>query len=239
MKQHYKKYKQEEHAVWKLLFDRQKENLRKRASKEYNNCLKAMAPCLNRETIPNFEEINTFFKEYTGWEIHVVPGLIPVDEFFDLLAEKKFCSSTWLRSKEQIDYLEEPDMFHDIFGHIPLLMNPTFSRFTEEFGKLGQQFKNNEEMLVKLQRIYWFTIEFGLIEENGELKIYGAGIASSYGETNHIFNSKLQHLKYDIHQVMNCEFHTDHIQDKYFVIESFNELFNSLDKLKVQLKKTA
>jgi phenylalanine-4-hydroxylase len=239
MKQYYKNYTQEEHRVWKLLFDRQEKNLQGKASKEYKDCLKKLAPCLNADSIPNFEEMNRFFKKHTNWQIQVVPGLIPVNEFFDLLAEKKFCSSTWLRTKEQIDYLEEPDMFHDIFGHIPLLINPTFSRFAQEFGQLGQQFKNDEAILVKLQRIYWFTIEFGLIRENGEIKIYGAGIASSYGEANHIFESELLHLEYDIHEVMDCQFHTDRIQDKYFVIESLEELIKSIQELTVKLKRTA
>ena len=239
MKQQYENYTQEEHQVWSLLFNRQQENLNRKASKIYNDCLKTLATCLNAQTIPNFDEMNNFFKKHTGWQIQVVPGLIPVDEFFNLLAEKKFCSSTWLRKKEQIDYLEEPDMFHDIFGHIPLLINPTFSKFAQEFGKLGQQYKNDEAMLVRLQRIYWFTIEFGLIRENGELKVYGAGIASSYGETNHIFESELQHLEYNIHEVMDCEFHTDSIQEKYFVIESFEDLNKSIQELTIKLKKTA
>ena len=239
MKQNYENYTIEDQAVWSLLFKRQKENLAIKGSKEYNDCLNLLAPCLNAGSIPNFEQMNSFFKTQTGWEIHVVPGLIPVDQFFDLLAEKKFCSSTWLRNREQIDYLEEPDMFHDIFGHIPLLLNPTFSKFAQAFGKLGQQYKDNEEMLVKLQRIYWFTIEFGLIKQNGELKVYGAGIASSFGETNHVFDSKLAHIKYEINEVIECEFHTDIIQEKYFVIESLEELYLSLNKLSRKLKKSA
>lgn len=239
MKQHYVNYTSEEQHVWRLLFKRQIENLKGKASRTYSECLNTLKPCLHADAIPNFEDMNTFFKKHTGWEIKVVPGLIPVQDFFDLLAEKKFCSSTWLRTRDQIDYLEEPDMFHDIFGHIPLLIHPTFSKFAQEFGKLGQQFKNDEQMLLSLQRIYWFTIEFGLIREEGQLKVYGAGIASSYGETNHIYTSKLQHLEYDIHQVMNCEFHTDRIQDKYFVIDSFDDLYNSLQELSNQLKKSA
>jgi phenylalanine-4-hydroxylase len=237
MKQHYENYSQEDQEVWKLLFNRQKENLSLKGSKYYNECLEELAPCLNAKAIPNFEEINLFFKSKTAWQIHVVPGLIPVEEFFDLLAGKKFCSSNWLRKREQIDYLEEPDMFHDIFGHIPLLLNPTFSKFAQAFGKLGQQYKGDEQMLVCLQRIYWFTIEFGLISDGEEFKIYGAGIASSYGETNHVFYSKLKHLKYDIQEVMECEFHTDVIQEKYFVIESFESLYNSLDHFILPLKK--
>jgi phenylalanine-4-hydroxylase len=239
MRQNYENYSTEDQEVWKLLFNRQKENLALKGSKHYNDCLELLSPCLNEKSIPKFEEMNSYFKTKTGWQIEVVPGLIPVADFFDLLAEKKFCSSTWLRTREQIDYLEEPDMFHDIFGHIPLLLNSTFSKFAQAFGKLGQQYKGDEEMLIRLQRIYWFTIEFGLIKEKEELKVYGAGIASSFGETNHVFEPTLTHLKYTIEDVMECEFDTDIIQEKYFVIESLDELYNSLNKLTVKLKKTA
>ena len=239
MTQNYVNYSKEDQEVWQLLFNRQKENLALKGSKYYNDCLEQLSPCLNALAIPKFDEMNSFFKTKTGWQIHIVPGLIPVDDFFDLLANKKFCSSTWLRTRAQIDYLEEPDMFHDIFGHIPLLLNSTFSKFAQAFGKLGQQFKGNEEILLKLQRIYWFTIEFGLIREEGELKVYGAGIASSFGETNHVFDSKLKHLKYTIQEVMECEFHTDIIQEKYFVIDSLDELYTSLNQLVLNLKKTA
>ena len=231
MKQAYENYSAEDQEVWKLLFNRQKENLALRACTEYNDSLEKLAPCLNAATIPNFDDLNIFLKHHTKWQIHVVPGLIPVDDFFDLLADKKFCSSTWLRKRTQIDYLEEPDMFHDIFGHIPLLMNSTFSKFAQAFGKLGQQFKGNKEMLEKLQRIYWFTIEFGLIKENGEIKVYGAGIASSFGETNHVFSPKIKHINYNVHDVMNSEFDTDIIQEKYFVINSLEELKQSLNEL--------
>tara|TARA_B110000977_G_scaffold200244_1_gene290053 strand:+ start:2070 stop:2786 length:717 start_codon:yes stop_codon:yes gene_type:complete len=236
MKQAYENYSTEDQEVWKLLFNRQKKNLALKGSIEYNRCLEKLSPCLNAASIPNFDNLNAFFKSHTEWQIQVVPGLIPVDDFFDLLAEKKFCSSTWLRKRSQIDYLEEPDMFHDIFGHIPLLLNPTFSKFAQAFGKLGQQFKGNNEMVKKLQRIYWFTIEFGLIKENGTTKVYGAGIASSFGETNHVFNPEIRHLNYTINEVMESEFHTDIIQEKYFVINTLEELYLSLSEIS-KLKK--
>jgi len=239
MKQNYENYSKEDQEVWKLLFNRQKENLVNKGSKDYNKCLQLLAPYLNATAIPDFKQMNAFFKTQTGWEIHVVPGLIPVEAFFDLLAEKKFCSSTWLRTREQVDYLEEPDMFHDIFGHIPLLLNPTFSKFAQAFGQIGQQYKGDEEMVLKLQRIYWFAIEFGLIKEKGELKVYGAGIASSFGETNHVFDTTVILHKYDIMEVMECEFYTDIIQEKYFIISSLEELYQSLNQLVLKLKKTA
>ena len=158
----------------------------------------------------------------------MVPGLIPVEEFLNLLAEKKFCSSTWLRSKEKLDYLEEPDMFHDIFGHIPLLLNPVFSEFVHEFGKLGKKHIDQKEFILKMQRLYWYTIEFGLIRQDEQLKIFGAGIVSSYGESNSIHNTDIKKIAYDIEKVMATSFYTDAIQDKYFVTNSMDELYESL-----------
>ncbi len=165
MLQEFSKYNKNDKEVWNTLFKRQYENLQDKVCKEYLECLDLFSSCLNENEIPDFTKINNFFKDLTGWQIHVVPGLIPVEEFLTLLAEKKFCSSTWLRSKEKLDYLEEPDMFHDIFGHIPLLLNPVFSEFAHGFGKLGKQHIKEKEFITKMQRLYWYTIEFGLIKE--------------------------------------------------------------------------
>ena len=228
MQQEYSKYNKNDKEVWEILFKRQHDNLKDKVCKEYLDCLNSFNSCLNENEIPDFTKINTFFKDHTGWEIHVVPGLIPVEEFLSLLAEKKFCSSTWLRSKEKLDYLEEPDMFHDIFGHIPLLLNPVFSEFVHEFGKLGKKHIDQKEFILKMQRLYWYTIEFGLIKEDEELKIFGAGIVSSYGESNSIHNTDIKKIEYDIEKVMATSFYTDAIQDKYFVTNSMDELYESL-----------
>ena len=230
MKQQFKNYKEEDFKVWKTLFDRQEVNLMDKACSEYKSALQEMRTVLNSSSIANFNDLNQWFKEKTGWEIYCVPGLIPVEEFFCLLADKKFCSSTWLRSMEQLDYLEEPDMFHDIFGHIPLLSNQIFSDFAHEFGKLGKSFLHDQHKLVMLQRIYWFTIEFGLIEQSG-LKIYGAGIISSYGESIASLEDNTIKKPFNLEEVLNCEFKTDVIQDKYFVIKSFDQLFESITEL--------
>lgn len=165
MKQLYENYTKEDLDVWKILFERQIENLKNKASKDYLQALDEMQSVLNASKLPNFEEINQWFTNKTGWSIVCVPGLIPVDDFFELLAEKKFPSSTWLRSMEKLDYLEEPDMFHDVFGHIPLLSQNEYSDFIHQFGKLGKSMILQEEKLQMLQRLYWFTIEFGLIRE--------------------------------------------------------------------------
>lgn len=230
MKQDMNAYQEEDFQVWKALFDRQVENLKNKGSRHYLIALEQMKAVLNRQVIPDFRALNGFFQETTGWSIEVVPGLIPVDEFFNLLADKKFCSSTWLRGMKNLDYLEEPDMFHDVFGHIPLLNNSIFSAFAHEFGKLGKSFQGDEQALIQLQRLYWFTIEFGVIREAGKIKSYGAGIMSSFGETNRIADEECKFLEFDIEMVLNKEFWTDRLQEEYVVIENLDQLFNSLDE---------
>jgi len=231
-------YTQEDFEVWRLLFERQKENLKQKGAQAYMNALEEMSEVLNRSVLPDFRAINAYFNDQTAWQIEVVPGLIPVEDFFDLLAQKKFCSSTWLRSMNSLDYLEEPDMFHDIFGHIPLLSNEVFSAFAHEFGVIGKRFAGNQQAVVMLQRLYWFTIEFGVILEE-QIKSYGAGIMSSFGETNRIANRECTFLDFDIEQVLRKEFRTDVMQEEYFVIDSFEMLYNSLDEAVKIIEKQA
>lgn len=230
MKQQFELYTQEDRDVWRTLFERQVVNLKDKASREYLKALDDMSDVLYPNNIANFNELNDWFMSSTGWKMECVPGLIPVDDFFRLLAQKRFCSSTWLRTMDQLDYLEEPDMFHDVFGHIPLLSNPVFSDFANEFGKLGLTVIHDEEKLKMLQRLYWFTIEFGLIEQNG-VKIYGAGIASSYGESISSLSNANEKLDFDIERVIHQEFRTDVVQSTYFVIESLEQLFDSIVEL--------
>ena len=236
MQQNYSKYNKDDQEVWSILFNRQTKNLLDKTPEEYKECRKKLQRDLRPDSIPKFEELSSALS-VNGWGIHVVPGLIPVEDFFSLLAERKFCSSTWLRSKEQLDYLEEPDMFHDIFGHIPLIMNSVYAAFMEEFGKIGRRNLNNKIVLTALQRLYWFTIEFGLIKGNDKSLIYGAGIISSYGETNHIYEDSIEILPFDIEQVINTPFINSEIQNLYYEIESFEELFRSLDVLNELISK--
>lgn len=228
MKQIYSNYTEQNQSVWKTLFRRQRNNLADKAAKDYLCGLDLLRPVLNENKIPNFNELNKHLLSLTGWQIEVVPGLIPVEEFFELLSQRKFCSSTWLRSADQLDYLEEPDMFHDIFGHVPLLAIPEYAEFMESFGQTGVKIIDDPVLIRELQRLYWFTIEFGLVKEDRELKVYGAGIASSFGETNHALDPMNKELiPFDIMQVMKTEFHTDEIQEKYFLLENMNDLFRA------------
>lgn len=235
MKQNFSNYTATDREVWKILFDRQKLNLETKGSRVYMDSLLRMNPVLNGENLPNFDQIREWFKKHTGWSISVVPGLIPVGEFFQHLANKQFCSSTWLRDLENLDYLEEPDMFHDIFGHVPLLSDPEFSSFLQNFGKLGIQHSNKKEVVLQLQRLYWFTIEFGVIRED-KLRSYGAGIMSSFGETNHVATGNVECLPFSLEEIIETDFRTDIVQQKYFVLDSFDQLFDSIREFNKILK---
>ena len=235
MKQNMNGYTATDKWVWETLFSRQAIQLENYACKAYLDCLDKMSPVLNKEAIPDFEKINDWFESQTGWKIKVVEGLIPVDEFFELLAQKQFCSSTWLRSADSLDYLEEPDMFHDIFGHIPLLANPIFSNFAQEFGKLGVKLKDDKEAVIALQRLYWYTIEFGLIQEE-TLKIYGAGIISSYGETSRSVSKDVKHTAFEISTILNKTFRTDVMQEEYVVVTSLEQLMDSVKAIAIHLE---
>ncbi len=235
MKQEFDAYTAEDFEVWKALFSRQEVNLEDKACSEYLNALSDMKFVLYADRIAEFSQLNDWFQSRTGWTIYCVPGLIPVDEFFELLANKQFCSSTWLRSLEQLDYLEEPDMFHDVFGHIPLLSNPVFSKFIHEFGKLGLKNKGNEERVIQLQRLYWFTIEFGLIQQNGP-KVLGAGIASSFGESIYALEESTVRVPFDLDEILHTFFETDKIQPKYFVVEDMQQLYDAVLTLKERWK---
>lgn len=235
MDQIMKNYTNTDHLVWKTLFERQRKNLETKGSRTYLHCLDNMSTVLNANSVPDFSKINTWFEQSTGWKIEVVPGLIPVEDFFDLLANKQFCSSTWLRSMEQLDYLEEPDMFHDIFGHIPLLSDPSFSEFAHRFGKLGQSFKGDTIVLNQLQRLYWFTIEFGVIREENDNKVYGAGIISSFGETNRVAKENCNIFPFDIDIVLKKVFQNDVLQEDYFLINEIEDLNVALQHASIQL----
>lgn len=235
LKQEYSKYTAEDFQVWKILFERQIEVLNELAAKEYLDGIRTIEFCAER--IPDFREVNSILDKTTGWSLEVVEGIINEEDFFTLLAQKKFPATTWLRKLSELDYLPEPDMFHDVFAHVPLLTNPKFCDFFITIGELGVKHRDRPEILTMLGRLYWFTVEFGLTKQNGQLKIYGAGILSSFGETHFSVSEKPQHLLFDSEKIMNTPFENDKIQDKYFIIESFDQLYESIDEIKALVEK--
>ena len=231
----YDNYTEEDFAVWKILFNRQMEVLKPIVSKEYLKALEIID--FNADKIPNFEEVNEKLKPLTGWSLQVVPNISPQKEFFEFLSQKKFTATCWLREMEQLDYLEEPDMFHDVFGHVPLLTNTAYTDFFQGISEIALKYIDNPKAVELLGRIYWFTIEFGLIREEGQLKIYGAGIISSKGETLNCLSDKVEQIPYDVTRIFSTDYRNDIIQERYFVIESFEQLYSSLAEIDQQLKK--
>lgn len=225
----YSNYTEHDFLVWKTLFNRQMEILAPIVSLEYLKALEIIQ--FSSEKIPDFLEIEKLLKPITGWSLQVVPNISAQKEFFEFLSIKKFTATCWLRTMDQLDYLEEPDMFHDVFAHVPLLSNHNYVNFFKGISDIALKYINDPEAIELLGRIYWFTIEFGLIKENEELKIYGAGIISSMGETKHCLSGDAKHLDYDVETIFNTSFRTDIIQDKYFVIESFETLYESLSEI--------
>jgi len=226
----YKNYTREDHKVWKILFNKRLENLQGIVAEEFLIALKNLN--FKAEKIPNFIEINNILRSTTGWSIETVPNISPPEEFFSFLSMKKFTATCWLRSIDQIDYLEEPDMFHDVFAHVPLLSNKDYTNFFKEMGEIAETVIEEPKKLEKLQRIYWFTIEFGLIKKNNDFKIYGAGIISSDEESKNVLSKKSRKLEFDVKKIMNKPFRIDVVQDTYYYINSFEQLTSSIAEIR-------
>lgn len=233
MQQVHENYTAEDHLVWKILFDRQIENLNQHATASYLKGLEIIE--FRNSRIPNFHRVNQVLGGLTGWELVAVEGIVDDQLFFELLAEKKFPATTWLRNMSELDYLEEPDMFHDVFAHVPLLANQQFVDFLEKLARIALKHIDNGWAIQLISRVYWFTVEFGLIRESGELKIYGAGILSSAGETEFSVSDQPVHQIYDVERMFNTGYRKDHFQEQYFIIDSFETLYNSIEKIEVAL----
>jgi phenylalanine-4-hydroxylase len=234
MKQIYENYTAEDQKVWGILFDRQFPSLPKAATTEFTKGLKLVN--FTNEGIPNFEKTNEILRGLTGWEIYAVPGIVEDGLFFELMANKKFPATTWVRKMSQLDYLEEPDMFHDVFAHIPLLTNQAFVDFLQAISQFGHEWIEDEWAIHLLSRIYWYTIEFGLIREEGEVKIYGAGILSSAGETKYSLSDEPKHFEYDVDKILDTPYRKDKMQENYFIVESYEQLYNSLPEIKSKIE---
>lgn len=233
MKQEYDKYTDEDQKVWGILFDRQMPSLETAATAEFRKGIAKVD--FHGKNIPNFESTNAVLKELTGWEIYAVPGIVDDALFFELMANKKFPATTWVRKMSQLDYLEEPDMFHDVFAHIPLLANQEFVDFLQAISQFGHEWIDNEWAIHLLSRIYWYTVEFGLIRENGELRIYGAGILSSSGETKFSLSGAPEYFDFDVDLILDTTYRKDKMQDKYFIIDSYEQLYNSIPLIKERI----
>lgn len=220
--QNWEAFTADAHAMWDTLFARQSEMLPGRAADAFLRGIDVLK--LSQPGIPDYRELNARLMAATGWQIVAVPGLVPDDVFFDHLANRRFPAGNFIRTPEQLDYLQEPDIFHDVFGHVPMLADPVFADYMVAYGKGGLR-SLGFGALDHLARLYWYTVEFGLIQQRDGLRIYGAGIVSSYAES--IFaleDPSPNRIAFDLLRVMRTHYRIDDFQQNYFVISGIDEL---------------
>ena len=223
--QQWERYTDEDHAIWRTLYERQIRLIERYATPEFVAGARALNA--SADHIPRIDATNRILEDATGWRIVCVPGLIPEDQFFGHLAHRRFPVTIWIRRREELDYLVEPDIFHDFFGHVPLLTNPMFAKFMQAYGEAGPK-AIAAGALKMLARLYWYMVEFGLIRTRDGLRVYGSGILSSKGETVYSIESPRPHrVAFDLERVMCTDYLIDDFQQTYFVIESFEQLFHA------------
>lgn len=227
--QDYTQYTDEDFQVWKTLFERQMAHLPGRVAPDYLDAMEAIG--FRADAIPRIDHLNARLLPETGWQLKVVPELVPIEHFLEHLSRRVFPVTCWLRQPGELDYLEEPDMFHDVFGHVPLLTHPDYAAFFQAIGELGVRHLHEPEAITRLYRLYWFTVEFGLVKEGSQTRIYGAGIVSSIGETRHALSDAVEHHPFDMAQIVHHAFRNDVMQDAYYVINSFDALRRSIPEM--------
>jgi phenylalanine-4-hydroxylase len=227
--QHWNRYSATEHGVWRVLFQRQAAILPGRACDEFLTGLRKLN--LVSDQIPDFARLSDGLEKLTGWRVVAVPSLVPDDVFFDHLANRRFPAGQFIRAQNQLDYLEEPDVFHDVFGHVPMLAHPVFADYMQAYGKGGQRALSEFGALKNLARLYWYTVEFGLIKKPEGMRIYGSGIVSSRTESIYAVESPSPNrIGFDLERVMRTDYRIDDFQESYFVINSFEDLFQETYK---------
>ncbi|VVE10153.1 phenylalanine 4-monooxygenase [Pandoraea horticolens] len=215
-----------DHAVWQQLYARQTAMLPGRVCDAFMDGIRALD--MDARRVPEFARLNEKLMAATGWQVVAVPGLVPDHVFFDHLANRRFPATWWMRRPNQLDYLQEPDCFHDVFGHVPLLANPVFADFMQAYGKAGNV-AQSLGALPLLARLYWYTVEFGLMRDGDGLRIYGAGIVSSRGETEFSLTSpEPNRLGFSLERVLRTQYRIDTFQQTYFVIDDFAQLFDAV-----------
>ena len=215
-------YTAQDHGVWKTLYERQTRLLVGRACDAFVEGMRALP--IGADAIPDFRRLSDVLMQRTGWQVVAVPGLVPDEVFFDHLANRRFPSGNFIRRPHELDYLEEPDVFHDVFGHVPLLMNPVIADYIQAYGVGGLR-AQRLGVLDKLSRVYWYTVEFGLVQQKDGLRIYGAGIASSATESVFALDDPSPNrLRFDLERVMRTRYRIDDFQESYFVLGDMDEL---------------
>ena len=222
-------YTPDQHAVWAELVSRRMPQLEEHACAEYLDGFDQIG--LREDAIPNLAEVNKRLGPRTGWNATPVSGFLPPDAFFEMLAARQFPTTTWLRKRESLEYTPEPDIFHDVFGHVPMHAHPVFADFLQEYGLVCAGLIHDKDKLERMGRLFWFTVEFGVIRQKGEIKLYGSGLISSHGESTHVIHRSSEGgpeiRDFDLDAVLNQEFLVSEMQKVLYAVESFDQIYEA------------
>jgi phenylalanine-4-hydroxylase len=227
IRQDYAAYTQEQHAVWAELVERVYPELEKHAAREYLEGFEIIG--LQRDCLPHLGSISARLEPRTGWNSTPVSGFLPAPAFFEMLATRRFPTTTWLRSRDSLEYTPEPDIFHDVFGHVPMHAHAVFAGFLEHYGRVCAA-AQDENVLEKLGRIFWYTVEFGVIRQRGEIKAYGSGIISSHGECSNVMSGGCAIRDFTLDEVLRTPVKVDELHKLLFAVESFDQIYDAMDE---------
>ena len=225
IEQDYAGYTEEQHAVWAELVGRVLPELQQHAAREYLEGLEIIG--LRRERLPELAAISARLKPRTGWSSTPVSGFLPAPAFFEMLATRRFPTTTWLRSRESLEYTPEPDIFHDVFGHVPMHAHALFADFLEHYGRVCASVTDGG-VLEKLGRLFWYTVEFGVIRQRGEIKVYGSGLISSHGECRNVIDGHCAIRDFRLDEVVNTPVKVDELHKLLFAVGSFDEIYDAM-----------
>jgi phenylalanine-4-hydroxylase len=218
-------YTPEQHATWAELVRRCMPQLRQYACQEYLDGFEQIG--LREDSIPDLAAVSAKLEPRTGWNSTPVSGYLPTDAFFEMLAARRFPTTTWLRDNNSLEYTPEPDIFHDVFGHVPMHAHPVFADFLFEYGSLGGKMAGRKEDLVRMSRLFWFTVEFGVIRQHGGIRVYGSGLISSHGECSYVVDNGPEIRDFNLDQVLEHDFSISEMQPVLYAVESFQQIYEA------------
>lgn len=225
VEQNWDAYTPEQHAIWGELVSRRMPQLRRHACHEYLEGFDLIG--LSEDRLPNFNIISERLQSRTGWRSTPVSGFLPADAFFEMLAARRFPTTTWIRGRDALEYTPEPDIFHDVFGHVPMHAHPVFGDFLQHYGEICAGLIHDPIALERMGRVFWFTVEFGVIRQDGELKVYGSGLISSHGECTRVLEGGCEVRDFDLRAVMNQQLNTGAMQPVLFAVDSFEQIYEA------------
>jgi phenylalanine-4-hydroxylase len=233
IQQDWNAYTPEQHAVWAELVSRRMPQLEEHACAEYLDGFHQIGLC--EDSIPNLAEVNKRLGPRTGWNATPVSGFLPPDAFFEMLAARQFPTTTWLRKRESLEYTPEPDIFHDVFGHVPMHAHPVFADFLQQYGRVCLGLMHDKDKLERMGRLFWFTVEFGVIRQKATIKLYGSGLISSHGESTHVINNGPEIRDFDLDAVLSQEFLVSEMQKVLYAVESFDQIYEAAKEAEQRL----